>query len=189
MVRRVSALLVSALLVTAVAASPAAASTTGKVDFNCSMQLPAFPTPNGDGRCDGTAIVSVGGVDDLSLPYVLAGPGEFHMFLNYSTTCIAGEPPLLWTAAGEIRVGPVLAVRAGAVTQAILTADVVITGTPGSFTFQTTDHRVFFTGGATASGSTGSGEASMAYAPTMSNVCPQGGPLSASVTGTWYLAV
>ena len=189
MIRRLSALLVSALIVAVVAASPASASTTGEVVFNCSMQLPAWPSPNANARCDGTSIVSVSGLDDSGTPYTLAGPGEFHMFIDYATACIAGEPPLLWNAVGQIQVGRILAVRAGAVTQATLSAAVEIVGTPGSFTFRTQGHHVVFADGATASGMTGTGEASMAYVPGASNVCPVGGPLSASVQGKWHLTI
>lgn len=192
MIRRASVLAVVALTVGLVQTSPAVASTTGEVVFHCNFRVPAWPSAEANGRCDdsptaATAVVSVSGVDDLGVPYTLAGPAPFDMVFTYRATCVAGAPPLLWAAAGTIKVGPVLAVRGGVSTSAVLTANVAIMGTPGEFTFTTANHRVSFGNGGTATGSTGWGEASLAAAPSVDNTCPAGGPLQGLVEGRWHL--
>lgn len=189
MIRRLSVLLVSALTVAVVQASPAAAGTTGNVVFHCEIDLPAWPDVAGSGGCEGTALVSVSGVSTGGSLYTLAGPGAFHWYFDYAAACIAGAPPVLWNAAGRIAVGPVLAVKGGAVMQGILSADITVTGTPASFTFTSSNHFIAFADGDTAGGSTGFGEASMALVPGPSNVCPVGGPISGYVDGWWHLAI
>lgn len=189
MIRRVSALLVSALAFAVLPAAPAVASTTGNVVFSCSLEMSDWPGASGHGECHGTSTVSVSGFDDTGTAYTVGGPGAFHMTFDYSAACIAAEPPLLWSGFGQIEVGPVLAVRGGTVTQATLTADVSIVGTLGSYTFTTTRHRVVFPDATIAFGATGLGEASMAMGPGATNRCPVGGRMSASVNGSWHLAV
>lgn len=190
MIRRGTALLVVALGTGLLPSPPAAASSTGEVVFQCNFSAPAWPTPHALGSCDGTAVVSVSGIDDLGTPYTLAGPAPFSMRFDYGVACIAAEPPLLWDGDGEITVGPVPAVRGSVVTQAVLTANVAITGSTGPSAFQTNGHQVQFADGATASGlAPGFGEFMLGPALTPANVCPVGGPIQGVAAGTWHLVM
>lgn len=185
MIRRGAVLLLVALTVGLLPASPAVASTTGEVVFHCTFHAPAWPSSYGHATCQGTAVVSVSGIDNSGTPYTLVGPGPFSMVFEYQTPCIVGEPPLLWTANGMITVGPVLAVRGSALRSATLTAPFQTSGGAES-AFTTTNHQVQFSDGATATGSNGFGEMTTALLLSANNTCPAGGPVQGVIEGRWH---
>ena len=169
--------------------APAQASATGHVNFECEAYFPTWPTPISTGRCNSgfpiqSAEVQMVGLDNSSLPYVVAGLGEFNSDFSYSTACIATEPPLVWNANGQMAVLDVDAVRGGIVTSADLGWPFTITGIGSHVIILGGPVGISFRSGGTAqSVAPGGGEGSLVAVTTLNNVCPQGGELHGVIVG------
>lgn len=115
MKKKLVAIAAAAVAIVPLAGSPASAVGAGNVVITCHAHLPAFPTDNATGTCDGdanipaplpgTAVGGLAGVDTTGSepePFVLTTePGitdNFSASFQYNEGCVAGEPPLLGSA-------------------------------------------------------------------------------------------
>ena len=170
----------------------ASAAGGGALAFECSAQLPNFPTSAGHGSCRGTAETTAGPLVGTigTTPFIVSGPGSFYAEFDYQEPCIASEPPAAGTANGYADITGLRAVHGGAPTTASAHitfnwtragANAVITITSGTLT-------IAGPGGGTVN--LVGGAATAAFAPLLGedNVCPVGGPLQAVVAGTAAVA-
>ena len=174
LVPTVLALTVLALLA---AAAPAAASVSGSVSFHCTAKLPAYPTPEGYGICEGdttpaVADVNLSGLDTSSVPYAVAGQGAFGAAFTYTQACIANEPPLVGTARGTATVVDAPAVYGGTPTRADVEAQFRWSRVGIQATVVVTGWQIRFSNGRTATGTNGAGEAVFIPVSGTNHLCP-----------------
>ena len=162
-------------------ATTASATVTGVVGIQCTASLPAFPTASGGGTCSGLSAGAGAGVDDQGAPYAIAGPGAFNASFAYNEACVLNEPPLLGAANGQASVTGLTSNQGSARldtnfawTRVGVVAVLITSGTRVSF----------LDNGHTATAVTPDVGVA-AFAPLLgpTNVCPNGGPLSAVVVG------
>lgn len=207
MKKKLIALVAAAVAVIPFTVSPAhAAAGGGTIVFECTADLPFFPSDGGVGQCGtdkahesapevpSTAEGVLTGVTDQNNPFVIvvAGTDNFDATFDYSEGCVAGEPPLAGTAAGSAEITGLSGIAGTDVitggeikvtfswVRAGATAVITITG--GTIDVDGTDD--------TISGDVlGAGTAAFVPVISAGNTCPSGDSLKAPVVGTATVAV
>jgi hypothetical protein len=204
------AIAAAAVAILPLTSSPATAGPGhGKIAFSCVADLPAFPSAASNGTCGsgtlGTGPVvpssasgKISGLTDQGNAFTVAvaGTNNFNAEFAYREPCVAGEPPVTGEANGTATVtgwtGRVVDPDTGAVeivTNGTLTVTFNWARVGATAEILIGDADLSFTGSSdTATNGTGAGGASFAPVLTQGNLCPEGGPLKALVTGSAALA-
>lgn len=176
-----------------------AAAAAGTLKFECVANLPAFPTPQGDGTCgpgalaggpvvpsSATGVITGATNDNLPIVLVAAGVNNFSAQFSYQEPCIANEPPATGTANGTATITGLQGVVG---TTPVSGGKLVVEFTwvrGGGTAAITITGATLSAGSTTVEGTTvvGAGEASFAPVLGPANLCPEGGPLKALVEGS-----
>lgn len=185
-IRRALVAITSVAALVIVPTGPARASATGDVTFSCTGSFPAWPNQSGSATCNGSAQVSLSGLDTTGSPYSVDAGGSFFANITYSATCGPWtEPTYISTASGTFTVAGVPAIHDGAVTTASLSVPFAWTTILGPGPMATGRATITFADGGTArSEQVGAGWVSVPVVPDASHQCAQGGPVSTLVTGS-----
>lgn len=206
MKNKLIAVMTAAVAVIPFAVTPAHAGTGGgTIAFECTADLPNFPSDGGAGKCEAGAVVDGGpsvaasaegtitGRTDGGQPFILvaAGVNNFEATFNYSEGCVAGEPPVAGTAAGSAEISGMT----GFVGTTPVTAELTVTfswtraGVVAAVTVTGADIDLNGVDDDVTGTVVGAGTAAFVPVLTAGNTCPGGDALKAAVAGSATVTV
>lgn len=187
--RRVLGVVTAVLLgaVPALLPSPAWAVGAGEVAFECHARMGSYPGTGtgtcGNGLIPAMAQVSASGLDAQNAPFIAAGVQPTSSAFNYFAECIAGAPPVTWSAAGTSVVPNIPAFAGGMQTTAELTVYWTATVVGTDIFITVTGGELEFANGRSAHVVLGSGTGQWFPLASASNICPMGSIAEALVQG------